>query len=251
MDSIGAKSFTKFDTLRLKISYRDFNDYNTANTQLSLTATAETADLKTIVRGDSVIVYGATGFNGVAAITVSIAETATTEKWTVSERFPVTVNCNTIATPTITKDIDNFLVSSSLYNNTWYKDNVLMTDTTQKIKPTASGNYAVKVVQGGCSSIVSSATNYIPTALVNLSAGQFIKTFPNPVHSELKVQFQLNGINTVKALLYDVSGKLVLQQNSLSNAGTLPMGNLVRGSYLLRLYDKNGKLLQTEILIKD
>lgn len=251
MDSVGAKSFTKFDTLRLKISYRDFNDYNTANTQLSLTATAETADLKTIVRGDSVIVYGATGFNGVAAITVSIAETATTEKWTVSERISVTVNCNTIATPTITKDIDNFLVSSSLYNNTWYKDNVLMTDTTQKIKPTSSGNYSVKVVQGGCNSTISSATNYIPTALVNLSAGQFIKTFPNPVHSELKVQYQLNGINTVKALLFDVSGKLVVQLNSLPNGGSLPMGNLVRGSYLLRLYDKNGKLLHTELLLKD
>jgi hypothetical protein len=251
MDSIGAKSFTKFDTLRMKISYRDFNDYNTANTQLSITATPETADLKTIVRGDSIIVYGAAGFNGIAAITVSVAETATTEKWTVSERIPVTVNCNTIATPTITKDIDNFLVSSSLYNNTWYKDNVLITDTSQKIKPTSSGNYSVKVVQGGCSSTLSAATNYIPTALVNLSAGQFIKTYPNPVHSELKVQYQLNGINTVKALLYDVFGKLVLQQNSLSNGGSLQMGNLITGSYLLRLYDKNGKLLHTEMLIKD
>lgn len=251
MDSIGAKSFTKFDTLRLKISYRDFNDYITANTQLSLTATAETADLKTIVRGDSVIIYGAAGFNGIAAVTVSIAETATTEKWTVSERFPVTVNCNTITTPTITKDIDNFLVSSSLYNNTWYKDNMLMSDTTQKIKPTSSGNYAVKVVQGGCSSSLSSATNYIPTALTNLSAGQFIKTFPNPVRSELHIQYQLNGTNSIKAMLYDVTGKLVLQQNSLSNGGSLPMGNLIRGSYLLRLYDRNAKLLHTEILIKD
>jgi hypothetical protein len=251
MDSIGAKTFTKFDTLRLKISYRDFNDYNTANTQLSITATPETADLKTIVRGDSIIVYGAAAFNGLAAITVSIAETSTAEKWTVSERISVTVNCNSIATPTITKDINNFLVSSSLYNNTWYKDNVLMTDTSQKIKPTSSGNYTVKVIQGGCSSTISSATNYIPTALVNLSAGQFIKTFPNPVHSELKVQYLLNGINTVKALLYDVSGKMVLQQNILSNGGSLPMGNLIKGSYLLRLYDKNGKLLHTEILIKD
>jgi hypothetical protein len=126
-----------------------------------------------------------------------------------------------------------------------------MTDTSQKIKPTSSGNYTVKVIQGGCSSTISSATNYIPTALVNLSAGQFIKTFPNPVHSELKVQYLLNGINTVKALLYDVSGKMVLQQNILSNGGSLPMGNLIKGSYLLRLYDKNGKLLHTEILIKD
>ncbi len=251
MDSIGAKSFTKFDTLRLKISYRDFNDYNTSNTQLSLTATAETGDLKTIVRGDSVIVYGAAGFNGLAAITVSVAETATTEKWTVSERIPVTVNCNTIATPTITKDIDNFLVSSSLYNNIWYKDNVLISDTTQKIKPTSSGNYSVKVVQGGCSSTQSSATNYIPTALVNLSAGQYIKTYPNPVHNELRVQYQLNGINAVKAILLDMSGKIVVQQPSLSSGTGLQMGNLITGSYLLRLYDKTGKLLHTEIIIKD
>lgn len=251
LDSIGAKSFTKFDTLRLKISYRDFNDYNTPNTQLSVTATAETADLKTIVRGDSIIVYGAAGFNGLAAITVSVAETATTEKWTVSERIPVTVNCNSIATPTITKDIDNFLVSSSLYNNTWYKDNALMSDTTQKIKPSSSGNYSVKVVQGGCVSAQSAATNYIPTALVNLSAGQFIKTFPNPVHQALNIQYQLNGINSIKAFVYDLHGKMLLQQASVSSGSSLQMGQLITGSYLLRLYDRNGKLLHTEIIIKD
>jgi len=44
---------------------------------------------------------------------------------------------------------------------------------------------------------------------------------------------------------------MVMQQNSLSSGASLSMGNLIRGSYLLRLYDKNGKLLHTEILIKD
>jgi hypothetical protein len=44
---------------------------------------------------------------------------------------------------------------------------------------------------------------------------------------------------------------LMLQNNSLSSGASLQMGNLLRGTYLLRLYDKFGKLLHSEILIKD
>jgi hypothetical protein len=87
--------------------------------------------------------------------------------------------------------------------------------------------------------------------LVNLSAGQFIKTYPNPVHNQLSIQYQLNGINSVKAIIFDITGKLMLQNNSLASGASLQMGNLLKGTYLLRLYDKFGKLLHSEILIKD
>jgi hypothetical protein len=70
-----------------------------ASTALSLGVKSDTSGLKTILRGDSVIVY-ASGFAGSSFLTVGVSETGSAEKFTVSERVRVTVSCSAPATPT-------------------------------------------------------------------------------------------------------------------------------------------------------
>jgi hypothetical protein len=101
MDSIGSRTINIGDTLRFKVTYRDFADYNVPSTALSLGVKSDTSGLKTILRGDSVIVY-ASGFAGSSFLTVGVSETGSAEKFTVSERVRVTVSCNAPTTPTAT-----------------------------------------------------------------------------------------------------------------------------------------------------
>lgn len=99
LDSVGSKSFNAGDSLRFKVTYRDFDDYNVSNTQLKLSAAGDTSGLKVIVRGDSIIVY-AVDFTGVSSIMVTVSETASTEKFSVTEKVFIRVICAAPAIPT-------------------------------------------------------------------------------------------------------------------------------------------------------
>jgi len=101
LDSVGSKSFNVGDSLRFKVTYRDFDDYNVPNTQLKLSATGDTSGLKVIVRGDSIIVY-AVSFTGNNSITVTVSETASSEKFSVTEKVFIRVLCSAPAIPTST-----------------------------------------------------------------------------------------------------------------------------------------------------
>jgi len=502
MDSIGSKSMNPGDTVRVKITYRDFNDYATANTQLSITATPDTSGLKTIIRGDSLIIYNTVGFSGSGKINVSVSETSTTEKFSVSElvsvrvicntpdiptatkssytyckgetatlltassavsilwyttqtggtgattaptpsttaagtlfyyaasasngcesstrlRFTILVNdlpvapsvssisiCNGVSSsaltatagagntlrwygtnatggnssttaptpssttsgstdyyvsqintatgcesirskltvtiialplapavsaltlctgaaavslsgnavaisgntltwygtnatggsssntaptpptsvagstdyyvsqvnnsagcesarskitvtvnttppkPTITKDTANFLSSSSTINNSWFKNGVLISDTTQRFKPTTPGSYTVKVTINGCSSPVSDPIVYVVTAITTFTNGQFIKLYPNPVRDQLKIEFNLNGLTQLHVLIYDISGKLLIDKNKLSSGSLLDLSIYPHGIFIIKTYNRNGKLLSSEKIIK-
>lgn len=101
LDSVGSKSFNTGDSLRFKVTYRDFDDYNMPNTQLKLSAAGDTSGLKVIVRGDSIIVY-AVNFTGTNSITVTVSETASSEKFSVTEKVIIRVLCTAPGTPTST-----------------------------------------------------------------------------------------------------------------------------------------------------
>ena len=161
----------------------------------------------------------------------------------------VTVN-SAPAKPIITKEDSGRLVSSSLLGNQWYKDGVAMTDTTQKIKPTVSGSYTVKVTQNGCSSNLSDAYTFAITAIVNFSNGQYLKTYPNPVKENFIIEYKLTGQSQIRLMIYDLNGKLVLNKEKVSNGSPIRLDGLKAGTYALRIFSKEGKVIFTDIIIK-
>ena len=70
-----------------------------------------------------------------------------------------------------------------------------------------------------------------------------VKVYPNPA-TDL-VQVQVAGTEAVAAVLTDLTGRVVLSQQMLpAGNGQLNLGNLAKGTYLLKLETRNGMSLQ-------
>lgn len=69
-----------------------------------------------------------------------------------------------------------------------------------------------------------------------------IKVYPNPVYDIL--YFETNT-TIEKIMLFDISGRKVLEQNEVSN---IPVSHLQKGSYIVKIF--SGKGIQTEKIIK-
>jgi hypothetical protein len=147
------------------------------------------------------------------------------------------------AVPTLSRDVDNYLVSSAVTGNAWYKDGVLMTDTTQKIKPTAVASYSVKTTQGGCTSANSITYYFIVTDLLNLSASEFIQLSPNPFVNQLNLDFVIRGYQKLNMDVYAMStGLKMMSKEGLYAGAPIYLGQLSPGTYVVKLSSTDQKL---------
>ncbi len=153
--------------------------------------------------------------------------------------------------PSLIRDTSNSLVSSSLYGNTWYKDGVALSDTTQKFKPTTAGLYTVKKIVDGCASAMSMSYYYIITDVVNISNDEFIKVTPNPFVGRLNIDYVLRQYHLLNVELYDLSnGARVAARQNITAGTQLNLGQLSAGTYLLKVFSADQKLVQQFKLIK-
>ena len=95
------------------------------------------------------------------------------------------------------------------------------------------------------------STNNQVTAVINYDNGQYIKIYPNPVQSVLKVDFDLGQQRKVDIKLYDMMGRLVIDRPGLRKGSTLTMTGLLKGIYHVKVWGIDGKLLMTEKIIKE
>ncbi|HBT94507.1 MAG TPA: hypothetical protein DEB23_09770 [Chitinophagaceae bacterium] len=152
--------------------------------------------------------------------------------------------------PSITRDTANFLLSGAL-GTTWYKDGSVITDTAQKYKPTTAGSYTAKTTTNGCTSVMSSAYYYLVTDIINLSKDEFIKLAPNPFINQLNFDFIVKGYQKLNIEVYDVAtgSKVAIQQNI--TAGTkIQLGQLARGTYIVRVTSNDNKIAQQFKMVK-
>ena len=95
------------------------------------------------------------------------------------------------------------------------------------------------------------STNNQVTAVINYDNGQYIKIYPNPVQSVLKVDFDLGQQRQVDIKLYEMTGRLVIDRPGLRKGSTLTMTGLSKGIYNVKVWGIDGKLLMTEKIIKE
>ena len=95
------------------------------------------------------------------------------------------------------------------------------------------------------------STNNQVTAVINYDNGQYLKIYPNPVQSVLKVDFDLGQQRKVDIKLYDMTGRLVIDRPGLRKGSTLTMTGLSKGIYNVKVWGIDGKLLMTEKIIKE
>jgi len=152
--------------------------------------------------------------------------------------------------PAITRDSAANLVSSVGSGLTWYKDNVKISDTTQRIKPTSNGNYSLKLTADGCTSLMSASYYYLTTAVTNLSNDEYVHLFPNPTTGVINIQYKLNSLKDVLLTVIDMTGKAVVTNKKVISGERMYLNSLAKGSYIIQFKDATGKLITTQKLIK-
>ena len=152
--------------------------------------------------------------------------------------------------PSITRDTANFLLSGAM-GTTWYKDGSAITDTAQKYKPTTAGSYTAKTTTNGCTSVMSSAYYYLVTDIINLSKDEFIKLAPNPFINQLNFDFIVKGYQKLNIEVYDVAtGSKVATQQNITAGAQIQLGQLARGTYIIRVTSNDNKIAQQFKMVK-
>jgi hypothetical protein len=98
--------------------------------------------------------------------------------------------------------------------------------------------------------VFKSAANVV-TAVTNWSNGDYIKVYPNPVVTNMQVDYKLGMQRELTLKVYDMSGREVLERKQLKSGDRVNLSGLLRGIYPYHLLDKTGKLLMAGKVLKD
>jgi len=152
--------------------------------------------------------------------------------------------------PSISRDVDNNLVSNSI-GNIWYKDGVKIADTTQKIKPTSNGLYTATTTQNGCTSSISQGYYYITNAVSNLSTGEYFKVSPNPTSGELNINYRFSSSKDVYISIIDMNGRNQILNKKINSGSKINIGSFSKGNYIIQVKDKTGRLITSQKVVKE
>ena len=225
-------------------------------------ASADTIRLNTST-GATLLWYGTNATGGTGSSTAIKPSTATvgsanyylsqiiTATGCEGPRSKVVVTTKPIpSAPSLSRDTANFLLSGAP-GTTWYKDGSAITDTAQKYKPTAAGSYTAKTTTNGCTSVMSSAYYYLVTDIINLSNDEFIKLAPNPFVNQLNFDFIVKGYQKLNIEVYDVAtGSKVATQQNITAGTKIQLGQLARGTYIVRVTSNDNKIAQQFKMVK-
>jgi hypothetical protein len=67
----------------------------------------------------------------------------------------------------------------------------------------------------------------------------------------MKVEYKLGVQRELTLKVYDMGGREVLEQKKVKSGDQVNMSQLLRGIYQYQLFDKTGKLLMADKLMKD
>ena len=158
---------------------------------------------------DGVAINGANGVTYQTSTPGTYTVTATNNGLTSPQSAGKLVQVSAVpAKPVITQNGAE-LVSSIAAGNQWYLNGVSIPNATgQTYKPTAAGNYSVKVTTGGCAGPESEKVNFLYTATIDLDDDNFISLTPNPVKDKTYLKFTLNGITTLSIQVINIHGQV-------------------------------------------
>jgi hypothetical protein len=157
----------------------------------------------------------------------------------------------TPATPVISSDTANNLVSNVALKTIWNKDGSALIDTLQKYKPTTPGSYTARSTALGCVSEVSNTYYFIVTGIINLSQNEFVKLTPNPFVNQLNFDFVINGYQKLNIEAFDITtGIKVASLPNILPGMPIYLGQLAAGTYLIRVSSNDLKVVQQFKMVK-
>ena len=152
------------------------------------------------------------------------------------------------AAPTITREGNTTLISSTPTGNQWYLDgSIIKGEVGQKINATVNGLYSVKYTDSnGCLS-ENSASLYGLITGTGLSDKKVIIS-PNPFDQSIKIEFPIDFGPMVSAKIHDVKGVVVWEKESVRDSEIVDLSSLSVGNYVLNLTSQtNGQVSVVKI----
>jgi uncharacterized repeat protein (TIGR01451 family) len=162
--------------------------------------------------------------------------------------MPNAVGCDSIITINLT--IDNLPSDSITQNGTtlttyvtgltyqWLDCNngnaILVGETNESFTPLFSGNYAVEIVDGTCST-VSACVNVTGVSLANLTDNLGVLVYPNPTTGILYLEKENN--QEINIEIWDNLGRILLTQTSSDFIANINLGHLPTGVYYIAIGD--------------
>jgi PKD repeat protein len=112
--------------------------------------------------------------------------------------------------------------------------------------PTATGDYSVQITfLNGCTN-VSDAYSVTEIGLNEFTLQQGIGLYPNPASERIHVQIMLDAPADITFIIYDIAGKLLLQEERSLDIGQqsipLNVADLPAGTYLIEVTDGENQI---------
>jgi hemin uptake protein HemP len=144
------------------------------------------------------------------------------------------------AAPAInTVSVDSLRASVVAPGYRWYRNGILLSPTTQKIRIIQNGRYAVRAVLSPCPSDTAGTVITLLAANGRLN-GAAISLFPNPAQSEVTITLPSADAYTVTII--SAKGQVISSQEVLGGQGKLALNNLAAGIYLVKISNAEGVL---------
>ena len=109
----------------------------------------------------------------------------------------------------------------------------LFSETNSIFSTQNSGDYAVEVTINDCSALSDCYNIYNNVNVDVFNTNYKIQLFPNPSKSDLTIS--LEGIEYVDVLIFDMHGKLMLQQSNLLDRDHINLSALAAGTYFVKI----------------
>ena len=75
--------------------------------------------------------------------------------------------------------------------------------------------------------------------------GAILKFFPNPATTVITFDFQKSFEKGYSLQIYNFLGRKMVEQTNITDQTTINLTDFTRGVYIYKLFDKNGKLVET------
>lgn len=197
---------------------------------------------------DGIFISGAVNNTYTATVSGTYTVSTTSNGVTTTSPTGIVVATTTVPKPTTTYS-NGVLTSSSATGNQWYLNGVAIAlATAQTYQPAEYGVYTVNVTANGCTSAFSAGFTYNITGTIDLGGNQYVKLWPNPVQSNLIVQWNVNNVRALSVEIRDMYGKLVLYNQSVNSGEAINVTALPTGTYFVKVYGNQKPLGALKIL---
>ncbi|MEO6328568.1 MAG: T9SS type A sorting domain-containing protein [Ginsengibacter sp.] len=78
-----------------------------------------------------------------------------------------------------------------------------------------------------------------------------VKIYPNPFQSSLNIEFGDSNPSQKIITLFDVNGRSISTQKTSQNLTRINVRQLIKGSYIIRIQDINGKIVYSGKVVKE